>query len=268
MSNCSYPGCDWDGESRPYARKRDGIPSASTIAGMAEEKSTGMAWAASSIAASYAIHHYNWSIPNHSVCREEPGGFCGACLHVRAEFDRRWKAKAALGTHVHHLIGDMAADREIEANDEVAPYLDAWDKFVVEHWPGWVMLERTLRCNGLLPYRGTFDAIVDLTVNGVREPWLIDWKTGRFHPFSQTLQLAGYRYADDITNWVDGEEQFDRKMPPVKHTGVVLLGSDGEFNLVELPAGPEAHSAFMKLRALYDYRKKISKDLEKGLSDS
>jgi hypothetical protein len=225
---------------------------------MADDKATGMAWAASGIAASYAIHQGEaWWNRERDDCTEEKGGFCPACVRVRGEFDRRWKAKAALGSHVHHLVADMAAGVEITADDTVAPYLDAFDKFVIWHWPTWVQLERTIRCNGLLGYRGQFDAIADLTLGGVREPWLLDFKTGGFHAFSQTLQLSGYRYADDITKWVDGDEQQDRKMMPVKHCGVVLLQPDGEFRLVELPAGPKAYSAFMKLRAVYDYKKEI-----------
>ena len=254
MSGCGYDGCTYDASShRPYSRKRDSVPSVSTIAGLADDKAQGMAWAASGIAAYYGVHGM-WT-PDE--CTGEKGGFCDACRHVRGEFDRKWKAKAALGSHVHHLVADMAAGVEITADDTVAPYLDAFDKFVIAHWPTWVMLERTVRCNGLLGYRGQFDAIADLTVEGVREPWLIDFKTGGFHAFSQTLQLSGYRYADDITKWVDGDERQDRKMMPVKHCGVVLLQPDGEFRLVELPAGPKAYSAFMKLRAVYDYKKEI-----------
>lgn len=231
---------------------------------MAEEKSTGMAWAAAGITASQALHHTPTSIllDNSQKCTEASGGFCRFCLQLRSEFDRRWKAKAALGNHVHHLIADIAEGNSVASADPaVDAYLLAWDRFVLTHSPTWVLLERTVRCNRLLPYRGTFDAIADLTVGGVREPWLVDWKTGRFHPFSQTLQLAGYRYADDITNWVDGQEHFDRKMPPVKHCGVVMLQPDGEFKLIELPAGPEAYGAFMKLRAVYNFRKKIDQTL-------
>lgn len=259
-SDCPYPSCEWTGPHRPYARKRDGIPSVSTIAGLADDKG-GMAWAASGIAASYAIHHVGeWGDLHYgpgggNQCTEDIDGFCKACRHVRGEFDRRWKQKAAVGSHVHHLVADMAAGLEVEPGDGVGPYLDAWDRFVIEHWPSWVLLESTIRCNGLLGYRGQFDAVADLTVDGVRESWLIDWKTGRFHAFSQTLQLAGYRYSDDITRWdAEGKEVAVRKMMPVKHCGVVLLKPDGEFELVELPAGPAAYSAFMKLRAVYDFR--------------
>lgn len=258
VSDCSYPSCEWQGVHRAYARKRDGIPSVSTVAGLADDKASGMAWAASGIAASYAIHHHrDWYADYSDDCTEDKYGYCKACRKVRGEFDRQWKQKAALGTHVHHLVADLAAGREIEVDDTVAPYLDAYDKFVVEHWPSYFLLESTVRCNGDLAYRGTVDAGADLTVEGVREPWLIDYKSGSLHAFSQTLQLAGYRYADDLTKWVDGEEQYDRKMMPVKKCGVVLLKPDGEFELVELPAGPAAYSAFMKLRAVYDFRRSI-----------
>jgi hypothetical protein len=55
-------------------------------------------------------------------------------------------------------------------------------------------------------------------------------------------------------------------MPAVGHCGVLLLGGDGEFRLVELPADHTALKAFMQLRDLWGFAERMrrwEKDLDK-----
>lgn len=261
MAGCGYPGCDWAGTHRPYSRARDGIPSASTIAGLADDKG-GMVWASAMIAATTAVHHPDmWEHLGTDGCTEEKTGLCPACRYLRSEHDRQWKAKAALGTHVHHLVADLAEGKEVDSDSTVDPYLDGWEKFVVECEPEWVHLERTVLYNRprAHAYRGQTDFIGWLTVDGERSLWLGDWKTGRYWPTQQTLQLAGYRFAQHLTRWDSGKEEIDVPVPAVAHAGVICLDDQGGYQLHELPANGDAHSTFLRLRDVYGWQRQMDR---------
>lgn len=261
MAACDYPGCQWKGNPRPYARIRDGVPSVTTISGLGDDK-TGMQWAAAMIAATTAIHHHEaYAGLSQANCTEEKEGLCPTCRFLRSEHDRRWKAKAALGSHVHHLIADLAGGAEITSDEKIDPYLDAWDAFVLDCQPEWLQLEATVLfdTNPDIKYRGTLDLIGNLTVNGERSTWLIDWKTGRFVPVSQTLQLAALRHANYLTEWQGKTETVIGPVPKVDHCGVVMLGEDGCYELRELPADREAWTAFINLRRAWDRQNRIER---------
>jgi hypothetical protein len=48
-------------------------------------------------------------------------------------------------------------------------------------------------------------------------------------------------------------------MPPVDEAGVLLLGADGEYRLIALPADEEAHQRFLGLRDAVEFAKTIEK---------
>lgn len=181
MTVCGH--CQTDIGSRPYAGKRD-FPSATTIAGAYDDgKSRSFAWSASLIAATTAVHHPDtWSGLGTEGCNEEKDGLCPACRYVRSEFDRRWNAKAALGTHIHHLLLSWSEGVEIDVDAASEPYIDAAEKFLLDTEPRWVEVERTVlydspRSHG---YRGQLDWIAEINCPvcppGSRCKWLGDWK--------------------------------------------------------------------------------------------
>lgn len=277
MTVCPYEGCDFDIAShRPYARKRDGIPSASTVASLVDTgKSRSFGWAASLIAAVEAVHRPdNWSglvgvMSDRAVkngfheCTHEKDGLCKACTYLRSEFDRQWKAKANLGTHVHHLALSWAEGVGVVSDPVIDPYLDALEAFYQACQPRWLELERTILYNEPRghAYRGQFDGIASILCptcgGGARCRYLIDYKSGQYHPVEQTLQLAGYRYAQHITSWDGPQERIDKPMPTVDHAGVLMLSGEGTFDLIELPANRDAHGTFLRLRDVMTWANKV-----------
>lgn len=264
MSVCGH--CQTDIGSRPYAGKRD-FPSATTIAGSYDDgKSRSFAWSASLIAATTAVHHPDtWSGLGAEGCNEEKDGLCPACRYLRSEFDRRWNAKAALGTHIHHLLLSWSEGVEIDVDDASEPYIDAAEKFLLDAEPAWVEVERTVlydspRSHG---YRGQLDWIAEINCPvcppGSRCKWLGDWKSGGFYPKSQTLQLSAYRCAQHLTDWQGRDEIKEGPVPAVAHAGVCLLGDDGNYQLIELPANGDAHAVFLRLRDAWGWHKQMTK---------
>jgi len=264
MSVCGH--CGLDVGSRPYAGKRD-YPSATTIAGAYDDgKSRSFAWAASLITATAAVHHPDqWEGLGVDGCNEEKDGLCPACRWLRSEFDRRWNAKANLGSHIHHLLLSWAQGDEIDVDAASEPHIDAAEKFLLDAEPTWIEVERTVlydspRSHG---YRGQLDWIAEINCPvcppGARCKWLGDWKSGRFYPTSQTLQMAAYRYARHLTRWEGKDEITEGPVPTVAHAGVCLLGADGTYQLIELPANGDAHSTFLRMRDAWGWHKQMTK---------
>ena len=270
---CGYPGCDWNGLHRPYARA--GLPSVTEIAELLDDgKARSFAWSASLIAAATAVHApdtYQGLIgvmtdkaAKHGFeeCTQTKDGLCKACAFLRSEFDRRWKAKADLGTHVHHLALSWAKGEDVDEDPVTRPYLDALEKFYLDCQPEFSHLETTILYDRSPShsYRGQFDFIATLTRDeGERRKGLWDIKTGSFYPVSQTLQLSGLRYSNWVTDWTDGQEVTVEKMPPVLEAGVLLLQADGTYRLIALPADGEAHSSFLRLRDLHRWSRQVKK---------
>ena len=196
---CKYPGCGADTGHRPYARKRD-APSASAIAEMLDDgKGRSFAWAASLIAATEAVHNPGaWSglidVPSdralkngRTSCDHTKDGLCKACTYLRSEFDRRWTAKATVGTHIHHLALSWSKGETVDVDEACDGYMDALQDFWEHRQPEWLHLESTVQGvrGGKVAWRGQFDWIarVECPVcpsadNGysARCVWIGDWK--------------------------------------------------------------------------------------------
>lgn len=261
MSACGY--CNSAIEHRPYSKKRD-LPSVTGVIDMFDGgKSRSFGWAASLIAATTAVHERErWADMGTEGCTHDihvDPGLCPACKFIRSEFDRVWGAKADLGTHVHHCALSWAQGEEVDADELTSGYLDGLEKFYVDHQPEWVELERTVRyTGGSHDYRGQFDGICDIDVHGDRRRMLIDIKTGRYSPHSQSLQLSAYRYSN-LTRWEGREEIIEGKVPTVSGCAVLLLTAEGNYRLVELPAAGDEHSTFLRLRDLWSWSKKVDR---------
>lgn len=270
---CAYPGCTYDDSAhRPYARKRD-IPSVTAISSLLDAgKARSFGWAASLIAATTAVHETPrwWGLPtspcSHDI-RVEPG-LCKACGFLRSEFDRQWTAKAVLGSHIHHMALSWALGDAVDTDEVTEPYMDALELFHVEQLPDFVELERTVRYDDAdsRDYRGQFDFMAYTgECPDERRLGMWDIKTGSFHPVEQTLQLAAYRYATNFTHW----EALDKRgkpmetvechTPAVAEAGVLLLGEDGDYQLIPLPADEKAFRMFLGLRECWEWGREIDK---------
>ena len=263
---CPYEGCSYDlGNHRPYARKRNGVPSVTQVAAMLDNgRARSFSWAAAGIAATHAVHHsQEWYRLPTANCNHQPDGFCVACRYLRSQFDREWKAKANLGTHVHHLALQWARGEEAEQDATTKPYLDGLERFYFDYQPEWLFLEHTLagdvfygtgQHEQCFHYRGSFDFIARTRIAGVV---MGDIKTSGLHPQEQTLQLAGYASADWITDWLDGQEIQITRMPDLDAAGCLFLTGDGDYRMVWLPVDSPAVGAFGDLVRLHHWSRRM-----------
>ncbi|MBO0728572.1 MAG: hypothetical protein J2P57_04895 [Acidimicrobiaceae bacterium] len=228
-------------------------------------RSRSFGWAASGIAAVTAVHeHDRWVDMDTSNCHPETKRFCTACTFLRSEHHRVWSNRADHGVHLHHLFESWSRNEDAEVDEASGPYMDALEKFYVEHSPEFIFSEATI-AYGLERkdqrshrFRGTFDAIAWLSVDRERERWLLDYKsTSGIYPVSMCLQLSAYRHSQSLTDWSDGTERVVGKVPRVDRAGVVWLREDGTFRLVELPADQTAFSHFLRLVDCWHYQRRM-----------
>lgn len=247
---------------RPYAYRRDGIPSVSGIAGLLDGGKAGsFGWVASTICARYAVHGEGLDQFSTLDCDHDAKVYCERCKFLRSRFDAEWGAKADLGTHVHHMALSWAEGLPLTDDPTSAPYIDGLEKFYRDHNPDWELLERTVEgAQEGHEYRGQFDALGVFDWKGERRRGLIDFKTSKSVYFTEdTAQLAAYRYADALTTWADKEVVSREPMPEVEFTAILWLRPDGEYRFVEMNADREALAQFMKLRELWEWQRDLSK---------
>jgi hypothetical protein len=84
---------------------------------------------------------------------------------------------------------------------------------------------------------------------------LIDYKTGKGVYPDVALQLSSYRYAEFI-GAPDGSEI---PMPEVEACVVLHIPEQGEYELVEVEAGPEIFQAFLFVREVFRFMEETSK---------
>jgi hypothetical protein len=248
---------------RPYAYKRDGIPSVSGIAGLLDGgKSGSFGWVASTICSRYAVHGTGLEQFSTDNCDHDAKKYCERCAFLRSRFDAEWGVKADLGTHVHHMALSWASKEPLTDDPISAPYIDALAQFYEDHKPEWEHLERTVEGSQPgLEYRGQFDATGTFEWEGKRQHGLIDFKTSKDVYFTEdTAQLAAYRYADSLTTWEDKKVVSREPMPEVDFTAILWLRPDGQYRFVEMKSNREAFAQFLKLRELWAWQRGLDAD--------
>lgn len=182
---------------------------------------------------------------------------------LRKLHDGEWKAKSARGTAIHDMAHQWALGRDIDCPPDCNGYLDALERFYVDHQPEWLHCERTVIYDK--PGRetaGTFDAAGVLKDGRC---WLLDWKSGKRYPAAVILQMSGYRYAtemavvDEIGQFIDTEPMFE-----VDACGVVYLHSDGTYELLELPVSRATHAVFLALRDVWAWQQEAEAWLKRN----
>lgn len=121
---------------------------------------------------------------------------------------RGQRSAAELGTAVHAACEEYALSGiRPEADDEVSPFLDQFDRFLQRFSPSYQATEVCVY-NATFGYAGTADAF--LTIDGTR--FLADYKTSREtfdargnlrkpYPEQVGLQLAAYAHAEMAAVW-------------------------------------------------------------------
>lgn len=156
--------------------------------------------------------------------------------------------KRDLGQRVHaacHYFSEGDLD-ESSVEPDVAPYLDAFRRFVAESGIRIVANELIVH-DPVANYAGQLDLIGDIG----RMRWLIDLKSCAQLPFAVGPQTAAYARAHSV----------GRQRPPIDCRGALRLQPDRRFRLVPL-RDPDDWAVFTACQTLYRYHSKHGKDLE------
>lgn len=193
----------------------DGIPKRALIDAAARET------------AGYTLDHWD------ELAEKGPADRLRAMERGRFE---RWNRGTVRGTTVHTLAAQLAAGAEIEVDDDLVGYVDAYLAFIEQ----WGVAEIAVECmivNRQWRYAGTLDLIAVL---GDGDTWLLDWKTGQSGIWPETaLQLSAYARADHIV--IDDVEQ---PMIEIDHAAAVWLKPDG-YEVVPVDISDETFRAFL-----------------------
>lgn len=236
---------------RPYSRSR--IPSVTGIVGV-QDKGTPFAWSASKIASTYWANHHQELL---RLDRDE------AIERGRRAFQGEWAGSALIGS-LTHLCGEAFLDghgwdvpdtfrgKPVPADvvDRMPGYVEGLYHFFNDLSPVAIATEQVVRGTTIsgLPYIGTFDWLV--WINGVC--WLLDLKTGKARDELFTnenrMQLAAYRYAQDLSHWHGTKEvatlPLAETLPTIEKTGIVKMTGAGDYQLFEVDTSPELMDGF------------------------
>ena len=220
------------------------LPSVTTIMGILDKSGPLIGWA-KRITAEAAVDNRD-----QMAGWVEMAGRDGAIsLLTKAATQKRDKA-ADVGTRVHALAESIARGQPVELTDEERPFLAAYQRFLEEWQPRYLAAEEmvvSLRHG----YGGTFDAIVEMA----GDTWMLDTKTSKGVYSETSLQLAAYTFADFIGRPGDAKRY---SIPPITAYGVLHLRPEG-YEVVPFNVTDRTFDAFLKARALYDWRETEAK---------
>lgn len=223
-------------------------PSVSAVAGCLS-MGDALAWGAAKETALFAVHH-----PEEWQHLDPTDAYHRLRKHHRGV----WNDKAQRGTTVHALAEGWAAGQEVECPPECEPYMDALERFYVDHQPVWLHTERSVVYTETgREYGGTFDGVAVMKDGRTA---LLDWKTGKRYPVEVILKMAAYRFATAMAV-VDELGQFTatEPMPEVDYCAAVYLHDDGTYEALELPADRDAHAVFLALRGVWAWKKEAER---------
>lgn len=277
----------WKNPHRPYARKRGGPPSVTTVLnalGMGE----GLKWAAAKLTAEFAVDFQEeWTRLDRDA----------AVDRVYRHHAGIWDARAEMGTIVHAVAEAYSYGEEVDpeqlvheaANRDKRPvrtwqgrerfvvaeldgYLDALDAFWGEYQPQVIGTEEVVRHNdkGGHSYVGQRDLTAILRgLDGVTQIDLkstakdVDEKNPHAGLYFEKnrLQHAAYRQAEVIEHWDDaGNVVATFKAYPVARCAVVALRPDGSYQLLEVQAAGDEWGHFLRLIDLWRWQTKGCKE--------
>lgn len=186
---------------------------------------------------------------------------------ARGEHDRVWRAKAERGTRVHDVAERWARGEEVDVLDEDNGFVDALESFHFQYRPRFIMAERIV-LNRQLGYGGRFDAIAELSGNGIEGRFMLDWKTGGQYPMNVAMQFAGYLEGDLATFDEAGNLRAAHEwevLPELDGALTVYLREDGTVRVSQAFERIDHAAAFRAFRSALELHKattEISRVLE------
>jgi hypothetical protein len=225
---------------RTYTKGDEKVPSVTTILSAYPKPWLG-GWAAKMVAELVIYGDQGW--------RDLPAD--EGLRHLKGAPWRKRDVAADFGSAVHAALEQLVAERPVVtpagAERHVAALVAWWDAYR----PRVTDSEIQLWGDG---YAGSCDLIAD--VYGRR--LLIDLKTSGQLDASMSLQLAAYRYADEIFH----DDKRVAGMPIVDGCAVLWIPRDhpDDWQFVEMPAGATEYALFRSVMAVWQYHKDHDKD--------
>ena len=173
------------------------------------------------------------------------------------DYRKVWNEAADLGKRVHGYAGLWAQGKPADVPADEAPYMDAFEKFCIEHEPTFIETERAVVSH--FGYGGKFDFVAEFRAGPLADSYpLVDIKTGKHYQTELTLQLTGYRYADGMVLYDDlGWARMLEPMPHIDHAAGLYLHDDGTYDLAWVNADDVAFRHFVNLLETKRWAKSI-----------
>jgi hypothetical protein len=234
------------GRGRTYKVHDQVVPSVTTVLGQVLAKPA-LLGSAVKITGDNAIDQY--AVLGQMIADKGPDQ---ARQWLKGIYRAEWKAKADIGTAVHHGVHmDILGTPEWPADHP--GHLTAWEAFKADFSPTFLMAEATVF--SLRPgHAGTLDILC--RIGTPARTGLVDVKTGSSPKdggvwLEEMLQLAAYRYSPTIL-LPDGT---DAPMPTIDFCAILHLRAGG-YALTEVPEADEnAYRHFLYLLALYNFQR-------------
>jgi hypothetical protein len=182
--------------------------------------------------------------------------------------ERSLDVSASLGDKVHNATEMLARGEEPEIDAKIRPYIDSWEKFILECEPDFLYLEATTygttdKDGAALGFAGTADFIA--TIN--EKTYVGDYKTGKAIHTEASLQLSALAHTDEIFD----EETNELSPLPEIHGGLVVHITDNGYQLYTVTDLEQPWVEFQRLRGIWDFHQKNLNTraplfLEKGLN--
>jgi len=166
-----------------------------------------------------------------------------------------WDAKRDLGSAVHDLAALWAQGKAADVPEELAPYMDGFEKFCSDCSPTFIEQERAVVHSA--GYGGRFDLVAEMSAFAHADEFtLLDLKTGKPYKAELTLQLVGYAYADGMVLYDEaGMARFLEPMPHIDTCAGLYLHDDGTYDLTWAEVDDNAFDMFLNLLAVKNWAK-------------
>lgn len=192
---------------------------------------------------------------------------CGGCRFcvtaaIKGSHREEWDYKRDLGTRVHWYAHSKILGKPEPFDEEVEPFMGSllrfFDDFAIDITnDSHVLAAETTVFDRKNRYAGTGDLWANVPGfgrAGGRGLVLIDYKTSLIKPAAvvyddQELQLAALRYAPSAVLVDDTEVE----VPKFAATALLNLRPNGEYAFIPVPAGRDAHKAFLHAVGLKGY---------------
>ena len=191
----------------------------------------------------------------------------GAVNYVKGAASRYSKRRSSVGSEAHVLFEKMIRNQHIgRVHPDMVPYHRNFAAFLDALQPELVRAEDVV-WSAEHEYAGSFDGIVKLKLdeNGKPDPQgeaatvMVDWKTGKDTYPEVALQLAAYRFAEEV---IDAEGV--RSPMPETDGAMVLHITDQQATFKPVETSEWVFNYFLALRTLFDWQ---TTDSRKVLGD-